>query len=405
MPQTLSENTQFLNALPGFVAGFDFNQNEPKSVASALDARIIAMIESKEWNDLDALVRCLKSIHDQRQSQKLGEPSVQDEWRELDRGKFTWYIRTFRAIFGFRKEKYGSSEFNEKREAALNWIQRGFSRESGTAFKIATTLGQFDVAEALFPSEHLPRIEKEILDTFIQPKRSRSEELSRDIQAFAEWWCKQNRESQISSHHLSALIAKSKVADAESFSKLTSAWAANWVRQKRRGTHNDQWWSDTVCLSAEAAIEGAHVLTLWLDELKKQMPKDEWKELVRGKKSELLIERYSNDPYNYWAGFVGLQDTKKVHVKLLAVKLSSSKWTDWCLSHGLLEAATVWEGKGALPTSKSRLKEMLSKSQASDAFGDHEAEKRERIVSGLERRLLFKHAAIKLPTKKTALAL
>lgn len=387
------------------MAGFDFNQNEPKSIASALDARIADMIESKEWDDLDALVCGLKGIHDRRQSQNMGESTDVVEAGEGDRGRFTWYIRTFRAVLGFHKEKYGSDAFNEKREAALSWIRRGFSSESGTALKIAMTVGQFDVAEALFPSEHLPRIEKEILDTFIQPRKGRSKESSSDIQAFAKWWCKQNRETQISSHHLSALMAKSKIADAESFAKLTSDWVTNWVGQKKECPHDGHWWSDTVCLSAEAAIEGGHVLTLWLDELKKQMPKDEWKELVRGKKSELLIERYSNDPYNYWAGFIGLQDTKEVHAKLLAVKLSSSKWTDWCLSHGLFEAATVWEKEGALPTSESRLKKMLAKSQASGTFGDHEAEKRERIVSELERRLLFKHVAAELPTKKAALAL
>jgi hypothetical protein len=415
---TPKKNEAFLEALPQTLRGFDFEQNEPKSIASELDRRIAGLIEERQWDGLEAFIRELKRLHDERVEQRQAvQPEQEDpEGGRKDRGRFTWYIRVFRAILGFHREAYDSAEFNQKKTNALAWIARGFSARSGTALNIALNVNQFDVAEALYPKEDVGLVESEAFGVFLKQKPS----VEKDV-AFSTWWVKSESRQPLAASQLSqgfALLEASR-AGKSSIHALVVSWTKNWVAQKSNTTSPDEWWKNTACLSAELSIEGAVSFKAWMDTLKTTLSREDWKCFVSGKIPQEVEDRHANT-YGRVGSFSALSGVKTFPVVLepepkgkrivltenggVTESIKPLKWVDWCLSHGLTAAAEEWEALGARVPTEARLKRLLKRNQETD-FAWDSSDQRDLFSSYLERKVLILRTKAVVQPKRSAPAL
>lgn len=337
---------------------FDFELNEPASLAESLDSRMGDILEQDGVEALASFVIGIKEYYDNTTSGKE---------------RFTWFIR------GFRRIALQDKSPSEITEDVKTWLDFGLSYQSNTALKIAFGENLYQAAHLLNCWEDAPCVEMdEIISVAAKvSNRNRSQPINtiiRHQESFKSWYDLdfQNIRQKVKSENMmsfsgygllcSRLIAGSERCPAAKVQKdlIVDLFSdlLNSVKENKQLEEKEAY----QCVKGvlfELTVFSSPALGECLNVFIKDKAFKSWK-------SDLLKEKFAlstipigfslaGQPLtgSYLKGYVDSSDRK-----------AKAGWSRWCFSFGKFDEAKLWESAGAHKITTNQLLKLMRKAQS-----------------------------------------
>lgn len=339
---------------------FDFQTNEPSSLAESLDSQMDSILEKSGPLALANFVGGIKEYYDSTASEDV---------------RFTWFIR------GFRKIAFQNKNTVEITKDIKEWVDFGFSYQSQTALKIALGEHLYSAAHLISCWEGRPLIEIEdvVLNaTKLSPRQYHQPDavMNHFQNSFTNWYDNnfpQLRKDIEGTSYLNYAVFCSRIISASDrcpVEKSKNSLINDFFVDMLKSIKTNQELEDDnayVCVKRllfEMTFYSSKSLSPALSALKKDKEFSPW------------LKRLSKEKFNLSGpcdSLCGSVLTSSYNKKYFYVnqKVSPVGWSRWCFTHGKFEDATLWESIGAPKITTNQLLKIMKHAQSINKEGLH----------------------------------